>query len=414
MARTEPLGARAEWRRYWPLPLVAALGLSSSGLATHAIGPLMVPLAQEFGWSRAQISAGLTVCSIGSVLFLSLMGMLVDRWGSRRVGLAGVLLMPAAFALLGTATGGFTNWLVLWCGMAFGALWVSGTTWTPAVASRFDAGRGMAVALTVSGGALSLVIFPPLVTALMQSFGWRQACFLTAAIVAPILFLLVYFFFRDARNDPGSNPTERAEAAALSGGIGLAEGLRMRAFYALLLAGGAFTFSLVGTMVHIVPMMISLGDTPVTAAWIASLAGFASLAGRLATGALLDRFPGYLVGAVAYFLPIAACLLLLTGGAHLPVQIAAAIIFGLTMGAELDVVTYLATRYFGMRHIGTMLGTVMSATSAGLATGPLVAGMIFDRFASYAPFMMITIGLMLVSGAALLSLRRTPMFAADH
>jgi MFS family permease len=409
MAQTAPVGAAAEWRLHWPLAFVAALGFASSGLTTHAMGPLMVPLQAEFGWSRAQVSAGLTVCSLGSVLFLSLMGMLVDRWGARRVGLAGVLLMPAAFAALATATGSVANWLILWCGMAFGALWVSGTTWTPAVASRFDAGRGMAIALTASGGALSLVIFPPLVTVLMQSFGWRAACMITAAIVAPVLFLLVFLFFRDARDER----VETDVPVELTG-VSLSEALRMRALYALLLAGGAFTFSLVGTIIHIVPMMISLGDTPVTAAWIASVAGISSIVGRLATGVLLDRFPGWLVGAGAYLLPIVACLLLLSAGSDLTVQVAAAIIFGLSMGAELDVVTYLATRYFGMKHIGTMLGVVMSATSAGLATGPLVAGAIFDRFDGYGPFMMITIGLMLVSGFALLSLRRAPVFASSH
>ncbi len=412
MGKGASAGAGAEWRRYWPLPVVGALGMASSGLTTHAMGPFMVPLQAEFGWTRAEISSGLTVCSLGSVLFLSLLGVLIDRWGARRVGLIGVLVMPAAFALLGTATGTLTNWLLLWCGMAFGALWVSGTTWTSAVASRFDAGRGMAVAVTISGGALSLVIFPPLATILMQSFGWRQTCFIMGAIVAPILFLLVYFFFRDARTDV--LPAGEAAPPLAVTGIGLAEAVRMRALYALMLAGAAFTFAIIGTVIHIVPMMISLGDTPVTAAWIASVAGFASIAGRLATGALLDRFPGYLVGAFAYFLPIAACLLLLTAGTSITAQVAAAVIIGLTMGAELDVITYLATRYFGMRHIGTMLGVIMSATSAGLAVGPLAAGAIFDHFGGYAPFLMLTIALMLVSGFALLSLRRTPVFALNH
>ena len=68
MGEAPPAGAAAEWRRYWPLPIVAALGMASSGLTTHAIGPLMVPLAEEFGWTRTEISSGLTVCSLGSVL----------------------------------------------------------------------------------------------------------------------------------------------------------------------------------------------------------------------------------------------------------------------------------------------------------------------------------------------------------
>jgi MFS family permease len=403
--------AKAEWRQYWALPIMGCLGYCCSGLQTHAIGPFVIPLQQAFHWSRAQISIGLTICSLGMTLLVALMGMLIDRFGPRRVGLAGVLIMPAGIALLGTASGTTANWAMLWMVVAMGSLCVAGTTWTSAVASRFDAGRGMAIAITISGGSLSVVVLPPLATWLILHVGWRHAFFGLGAIMAAALFPLMFRFFHGAQDDRRRGRGEADAPVIDLPGVSVAEGLRMPAFYALMLAGGSFTFAIIGIVVNIVPMMVGFGATPMRAACIASTAGLFSIAGRLATGALLDRYPGHLVGACAYLIPLVACALLLTNGTSPACQFAAAAIIGMTMGAELDVVSYLSTRYFGMRNVATMLGAVMSATGLGLATGPLAANAIYDHFHGYAPFLVITIGLMLLSAAALLSLRRAPMFA---
>ena len=110
---TTTASAAAEWRSFWSLPLAAALGYSTAVLHTYAIGPFMAPLQQEFGWSRAQLSVGITIAGLVGALFSVPMGMLVDRLGPRLVGLIGVLLMTAAFGLLGTATGDTANWLLV-------------------------------------------------------------------------------------------------------------------------------------------------------------------------------------------------------------------------------------------------------------------------------------------------------------
>src|SRR5580693_2486346 len=131
--------AAAEWRSFWPVPIAAALGYSTSVLHVYSIGAYIGSLQQEFGWSRAQISAGITIASFGSGIFCVPVGMLVDRLGPRRIGLVGVLLMCTAYALLSTATGKPANWLVLWGILAVGNLFVQTTVWTSAVASRFAA-----------------------------------------------------------------------------------------------------------------------------------------------------------------------------------------------------------------------------------------------------------------------------------
>ncbi len=366
--------AAAEWRSFWPLPLAAALGYSTSVIHVYSIGAYIGSLQQEFGWSRAQISAGITIASFGSGIFCVPVGMLVDRLGPRRIGLVGVLLMCAAFALLSTATGRQANWLVLWGILAIGNLFVQTTVWTSAVASRFAASRGLAFAITLSGASLAATIFPILATWLIGSHGWRTAF-------------------------------------AAMGGIWA--GLRSPVLYKLLMAGGLFAFTLIGILVHFVPILKDSGAAPLAAAATASLIGIFSIFGRLGTGLLLDRFPGHLVGAVAFLLPIIACVLLILDGARPFAQAAAAAFVGLTVGSEVDVIAYLAAKHFGLKNFGSLYGALVMALTLGTAFGPLAAGAVFDHYNSYVPFLLLTVILMAASAIALVSLGPPPPEASQ-
>ncbi|MFP5304356.1 MAG: MFS transporter [Gammaproteobacteria bacterium] len=193
-----PATASAEWRRFWTLPIAAALGYSTAVIHVYAIGPFIAPLQEAFGWSRAQISAGITISGVTGAVFAVFVGMLVDRLGPRRVGLIGVLLMTAAFASLGTATGSTTNWLMLWGLIAFANLWQQATIWTSAVASRFETSRGLAFAVTLSGASVAATVFPLLATALIGSYGWRTGFMAMGGIWAAVVFPLMFLFFRGA------------------------------------------------------------------------------------------------------------------------------------------------------------------------------------------------------------------------
>ena len=398
--------AKVEWRSFWFLPLAAALGYSTSVIHVYSIGPFIEPLQREFAWSRAQISVGLTIASFVSAVFCIPIGMLVDRIGPRRVGLIGVLVMAGAFALLSTTTGAIANWVVLWTVIAFGTLFVQATVWTSAVASRFEASRGLAFAITLSGGSLSAAVFPILATWLIGLHGWRTAFAAMGGIWAALVFPILFFCFR------GSRDTVRKEAAttpagALSG-LTLSQGLRSPTLYKLLLASALFSFTAIGAVVHFVPILTDRGAAPLAAAGIASLVGIFSIVGRLGTGVLLDRFPGHLVGAAAFLLPIVASVLLLFDGGNPISQSVAAAVLGLTVGSEVDVIAYLAARHFGLKNFGALYGALVMALSLGTAFGPLSAGAVFDRYATYGPFLMLAIVLMAASAVALVSLGPTP------
>ncbi|WP_372758557.1 MFS transporter [Litorivivens sp.] len=399
--------AKAEWQNFWFVPVSAGLGYATAVMYVYSMGPFIEPITQEFGWSRAQVSSGITIAAFLSAIFCIPIGILVDRIGPRRVGLFGVTAMCGAVALLSTATGDQANWTILWVILAFATLWVQATVWTSAVNSRFVASRGLALAITLSGASLAATIFPFIATVLIAKFGWRGAYLGLSMGWLALILPFMFFCFKGAQDEVLANANDDRKETVLTG-LTLQEGLRSGALYKLVMAGGFFAFTAIGTVVHFVPILTDSGAEPLKAASVASLIGIFSLVGRLGTGFLLDRFPGHLVGAIAFIIPIIACALLLTDGASTLNQTLAAIIFGLTLGSEVDVIAYLAAKYFGLKNFGALYGAMVMALSMGTAFGPLGAGALYDHYQSYDQFLMLTAVLMGLSAIALFSLASTP------
>ncbi len=398
--------ARAEWRAHPVLPIAAALGYATSVIHIYGLGPYIAPIGETFGWSRTQVTIGLTLSTLVQAIFSLPIGLLVDRYGPRRFGVIGILLTCGAFALLGTASGTSTNWYALWGILALATLPVQATIWTSAVATRFEASRGLAFAITLCGASVAVAVFPLLGTWLIGRYGWQTAVVIQGGVWAAIAFPVIFLFFRGAHDaSRGVAAVTKADRPVLSG-VRLGEGLRSSIYLRLLVASLLFTFTIIALVVHFVPILTDRGATALGAAGIVSLVGVFSIVGRLATGLLLDRFRASHVGAVVFMLPVVGCLLLLTVGGTVAGQMIAAAFVGVTLGAEVDVIVYLTTRHFGLKSFGGLYGGLLMALSVGTATGPLAAAAIFDRYGSYAPFLWLTIAFMVASSAALLSLPR--------
>jgi predicted MFS family arabinose efflux permease len=262
--------------------------------------------------------------------------------------------------------------------------------------------------VTLCGASVSATLFPILATWLIGSYGWQVSFAAMAGIWAALVFPILFLFFRGAQDEKHEARSTKADAARILTGVSIAEGLRLPALYKLLLAGGLFAFTAIGVVVHFVPILTDSGATPLSAAGIASLIGIFSIVGRLGTGVLLDKFPGHLVGAVAFLIPILGCALLLLDGTNPLSQAVAAAMFGLTVGSEVDVIAYLAAKHFGLRNFGALYGVLQMALALGTAFGPLAAGTVFDHSGSYAPFLMLTAVLMAASAVALVTLGPTP------
>ena len=400
--------AREEWRAYWYLPMVAAVANIATVIHIYTLGPFMAPLEAEFGWSRAQISSAITVSNGINAGLGVLVGFLIDKYGPRRIGLIGITVMSLAFASVSTATGSYWNWIFLWFLISLGAAWTQPTIWTSAVSSRFDAGRGFAIAVTVRGSSIAATALPIITTEAILNFGWRWAYVAIAAGYFLLAMPLNFLFFRGAADGPArSTRQEQATAVTELTGMEVREAFRSPRFYRLSIAGLLFAFCAMASIVHFVPILTDRGLTPVEAAGIAGLIGVASLIGRFLTGYLLDRFKPELVALVAFALPSLAGLLLIYGDGPLAYSLAA-IVIGASLGGEYDIIIYLTTRHFGLKRFGAIFATVLVFLTAATATGPLTAGAIFDHFGSYEYYLWLTIPMVLIAALMVGTLPRAP------
>ena len=399
--------ARAEWKAYWGVPLAGALGYATSVIHIYGLGVYIEPIAQGFGWTRATTTFGLTIATLIQALFGVPIGMLVDKVGPRVLGVIGVPLTCAAFALLGTADGSAWQWYALWVVMAMATLPVQATIWTAAVASRFAHARGLAFALTLCGASVAAALFPWLGAKLIAAHGWQSAMAWQALIWGLVAWPVILVLFRGAndtrRTERDGTPEPDTSAPAIEG-MSFREGLASSIYLRLMLASLLFTFTILALVVHFVPILTDAGLGTAQAAGMASIIGLFSIAGRLATGFLLDRFPASRVGAAIFLLPVASSLVLLLAGAK--GAAAVAVLVGLTLGAEVDVIVYLATRHFGLKAFGALYGGLLVALSVGTALGPLAAAAVYDATGSYDAFLVLTLALMAASSAAIASLPR--------
>jgi predicted MFS family arabinose efflux permease len=383
--------ARQEFREHWTLILAASIGFSFTSVITASTGLFMEPLAREFGWSRTLVSSGISITSVLTFLFSPLFGVLIDRWGTRRLALPGLVLLAATIASLSTLNGSTVQWFIIWTVYALAALMTKSTVWTCAISSIFVAGRGLALGLTLCGSAMAQTITPPLTNYLIESFGWRQAFVWLAVGWGSVALLLCVIWLYD-----GYDVSKRARAAdgADKGkplldvpGLSVREAWRNVALWRIAISTFVIMVITIALMVHQFPILTAVGIDRTSAALYSSLAGIAGILGKLITGALLDRYPARWVGGITLGLTTGTFILLLLPDRSAPIILAAMFINGYAAGTKLQIVGYLTAAYAGMRNFGAIFGTMASLIAAGSGLGPLVGGWIYDSYGSYDPFL---------------------------
>lgn len=400
-----------EWRRNWTLVLACALGFSFSSVVNYSFGLFIEPLTQEFGWSRAETSVGLTLTAVVSVLLSPVVGMIIDRWGVRRLAIPGLALLGLSVASFGLASGSVWQWIALWAIFALVDLSVKSTVWTTAVAYTFDKERSLAIAFTLGGVSFALIVGPPLAEALIAVFGWRMAFAVMGLVWGAGTLSLAIPFLRDRRN--GAEAKLQRAAATSADGLTVGEALRSRPLQRIALATLITMLLGVGIQVHQVPILTAGGVTRQHAAYLVSLGGIAGIAGKIATGWLMDRANAGLVGGITLAVSAIAYGLLIDSIRTTELTIVAMIVIGYAAAAKMQICAYMTTRYAGMRNFGTVFGFMSSLIALGGGLGPLVAGLVYDHFQTYDPLLMAAVGGMLLSAAMLVGLGNYPQWRED-
>jgi predicted MFS family arabinose efflux permease len=342
-------------------------------------------------------------------------GVLIDRYGTRRLAIPGMLLTSFAVAAFGMANGSIFQWLALWLCYSLVSLSIKSTIWTSAVAGVFQQGRGLALGVTLSGTAAAQVVGPPLVNWLITEFGW-QAAYAWMGFgwggIALLLCVLYLYDAHDVRLKDGGGTVQAVPIVSLEQGLTVAQAWRDSALWRIALSTLIMMIATIGIVVHQFPILTAAGVTRSNAALLVSLGGFAGIAGKLVTGALLDRHHAKWVGGATLALTGFAYPLLLDSIRTPALIVVAMIINGYASGTKIQICGYLTTRYAGMRNFGTIFGFMASVIALGSGVGPWIAGKVFDIYGDYSPFLIAaTIG-SLLSGLIVFSLGRYPDWKA--
>lgn len=376
-----------EWRTGWRLVVAAFCGFSFFSLMTASMGVFIIPLAREFGWGRTLLSSGVAIASLAAAVLSPFFGVLIDRYGSRRVAMPGLVATTVAIALFSTVNGSPAQWLVLWAVYAVISIAVKTTVWTAAIAHHFVAARGMALALTLSGTAASQAIVPPIATWLIAEYGWRFAYLALGIGWGGLTFLVCYAFLREAKKP--SSPVQASPETPQPSlpGLTIPQAVRNRALWQINIASLIMMVLTIGLMVHQIPILTGAGLSSADAAWLAGLGGLAGIAGKLITGALLDRFDPRLVGGITLGITATAFAFLIDGIRSDPLMIVAVVVNGYGAGCALQIGSYLTAQHAGMRNFGAIYGGMTSVVAVGSGIGPVLAGAVFDRTGNYDAFL---------------------------
>jgi MFS family permease len=407
-----PRSAAGEWKAHWPTVLAAMLGFSFYSMVTYSLGTFMGPLEKAFGWSRTEISLGLTIFGLSATFAGPPMGILLDRFGARRLALVGLILSGATFACLSLVNGSTWQWVGIWLVFSLCSVMIKSTVWSAGASSVFTASRGMALAAVLSGSALAQIFAPLISNALIQTQGWRAAYIWIGLGWGGIGAVMVALFFFDA-HALGQRAKSAAGVTLRLPGLTVPEACRNSRVIRIGIANLLMSFVGAGITVHLVPLIAQTGLSTTKAVEIAATAGIAGIVGKFLSGFLLDRFQGSIVPFSSFAIGGLGYILLLDP-VHSPVELLlGTLCVGYCAGSGLQVSTYLITRYAGLRSFGVVFGTIASSMMLGTSFGPLLAGRIHDVTGSYAALLMIAAPTMLLCALLFVGLGPYPKFAAD-
>jgi MFS family permease len=399
---------RSEFSQGWKVLLAGFLGTmcGASPLPFNVLGFLFEPLNAEFGWTRTQVSIGITVFGITAALLAPVFGGLADRFGVRKVGLWSLIAFVVSFAALALTPASLPGFYFLWFLVGLVGIGSTPVTWSRAISMWFVANRGLALGIMLIGTSAAAFVVPRLAVWATETHGWR-AIFPTVALL-PLLIALpaCLAFFREPRADERPQAITKDDGSVA--GMSFAHAIRTRQFWLLWASIFIIALAYGGAHSHMPSIVKDHGLKASEAAGVMGVVGTGLLVGRVGVGFLLDRFWGPAVAFPVLCLPARACYLLL-GTSSQGMSIAlAAFLLGFAAGAESDLIAFLAARYFGMAQFGRIYGMLYMPFGLMSAASPALYGTVRDGWGSYDPILTLAMGLFVTGGGLLLLLGRYP------
>lgn len=401
---------------YWVLAVAFLCVFIKSGGGFFAFSLFIKPLQAHFGWSRGAIMAAFTIVFIIMGAAAPLTGRMVDLYGARRIIVVGALTAGFGFILLGQANSlwfFYLSYAVV--GVGYAAM--AEVPASAVVSAWFQKRRGLAIGIMSTGlGAGGFVLSPLIGGYLIPSLGWRISysfiAFLTWFLIIPLTVTVL------KKKPPNSDlaPENRlpndtqvvTQSSSLSScGLSLKMAMNTPAFWLIAISFLLSNFSHVGVIQSQVPYLSDLGFPVTTTAFVLSLVGIGSLIGKYGFGWLCDLVQPKYACAIGLGLELISMIILVNAKPSTPLFVLwlYGITMGLGTGSWLPTLSMLTSTSFGLASYGAIFGFQMLFLSIGLATGPLMAGFIFDKTQTYVWAFVIFISLYIVALPAVLVLR---------
>lgn len=388
-----------------PVRTIAGAGLgmfSNLGpVLLFTFGLFMKPIASTSGWSTSALASIIGPAMLLTALAQPFMGILLDRVGEARFSLISTLAFAIGLISLGAIP--HTQFAF---GICLGVATLMGAGQTPlaytsVISRHFDKNRGLALGVALSFSGIGVSVWPHAAGYLIESANWRLA-YITLGLFVLAIGLVVSWLLKSPDRS-ARHPLAETELPP-SDGMTLRAAVRTQPYWILVAVFFVMSAVITGAVVHLPALVIADGAGLQTAATFSSCIGLSSIAARFAVGAALDRFHPPLVAALVFLAPALGCVLLYH---HTETSTwVAAILIGIGFGAEADVLGFIVSRVFGLRHFGAVYGTFMVVFLVGVSAGPAAFAFALSGHGGYPAALALAATAGIISAFASLLLRR--------
>ena len=335
-------------------------------------------LLREFGWSRSVLAGAFSLFTLVHGLAAYPIGWCCDRFGPRRPGLVGALLLAAGLALDAVVT---QPWHFYVTFGVLTSLGVATAGWVPAVVivQRWYPQRvGTMLGFTSAGIGVGIFLVGPLSQVLIDLVGWRDAYRALAMLVALWIVPAALWLLRD--------PPRRTAAPAMGGAVeaNLRAAARSHRFWLIALAQGSASFTNQMLLAHQVAYLVDHGVTALAAASGVGVVGLASIVGKGGGGWASDvvgREITYTTGMTLVAASIGTLGVLALTGAPAWAYVYGALV-GVGYAVTAPLMPAVVSDLYRGRNFGAIFGAIQVANAVGGSAGPWAAGRIFDGHGS--------------------------------
>lgn len=365
----------------WFVAMACALGIASSigAFVAATIGLLMGPLGAEFGWSKTQIVLATSCATGATILAAPFLGSIIDKFGARRIiGISFVFeaIIIASFYFIND------NLYLFYARYFLFALLATGTTaigFAKVIARWFDRRRGLAMGIVLAGQGVGSFAWLRITQWLIDGHGWRETFLYLAGYVAFVALPLIMLVVRESPQSIGLNVDGDTDAEAAGSdhaarelsGRTRAEAFGMPQFWLIAITNLLIGFGMNAIIINAVPIMTAQGASVQTAAAVVSTLFLALVVGRISSGWFMDRFFAPYVAIGYLTLPLLGIAVLIHDASGFNAYIGVMLV-GLATGAEVDVIAYVTSRYFGLKQYSSIYAVYYSMFNIGSAIGPVM------------------------------------------